>query len=50
MRTWSSYTRYLAEHGVDPMPALDRALASLWPDAATKPVAFDLVGRVGRVA
>jgi hypothetical protein len=31
------------------MPGLDRALVSLWPDAETKPVVFDLVGRVGRI-
>ena len=49
LRTWSAYTRYLAVHGVDLMPALDRALADLWPDAETKPVIFDLVGRVGRI-
>jgi SAM-dependent methyltransferase len=50
MRTWSSYRRYVAAAGIDPMTALDRALASLWPDAETKPVTFDLDGRVGRVA
>jgi SAM-dependent methyltransferase len=49
MRTWSSYNRYLAVHGLDLMPALDGALASLWPGTETKPVVFDLVGRVGRV-
>ena len=49
MRTWSSYRRYLAVHGVDLMPALDRALADVWRDAETKPVVFDLVGRVGRI-
>lgn len=48
MRTWSSYRRYVAGEGIDPMPALDRALTGLWPDAETKPVMFDLVGRVGR--
>jgi hypothetical protein len=31
------------------MPALDEALAELWPDAEAKPVIFDLVGRVGRL-
>jgi hypothetical protein len=31
------------------MPALDRALAESWPDAETKLVVFDLVGRVGRI-
>jgi hypothetical protein len=50
MRTWSSYRRYVAEEGIEPMPALDRALAELWPNAEAKPVIFDLVGRVGRVA
>jgi hypothetical protein len=49
LRTWSAYKRYLAVGGADPMPALDRALASLWPDEETKPVVFDLVGRVGRI-
>jgi hypothetical protein len=49
LRTWSAYTRYRAVHGTDPMPALDRALVGLWPDAERKPVVFDLVGRVGRV-
>jgi hypothetical protein len=49
MRTWSSYRRYVAAQGVDPMPALDEALAELWPDAEAKPVIFDLVGRVGRL-
>jgi hypothetical protein len=49
MRTWSSYRRYVAVTGADPMPALDRALAGLWPDAEAKPVIFDLVGRVGRI-
>jgi SAM-dependent methyltransferase len=49
MRTWSSYRRYVAEHGSDPMPGLDRALMDLWPGAETKPVIFDLVGRVGRI-
>lgn len=47
--TWSSYRRYVAVHGLDPMPTLDRALAHLWNDAETKPVIFDLVGRVGRI-
>jgi hypothetical protein len=49
MRTWSSYRRYVAAQGVDPMPALDEALAELWPDVEAKPVIFDLVGRVGRL-
>jgi SAM-dependent methyltransferase len=49
LRTWSSYTRYLAASGADPMPALELALMDLWPDAETKPVVFELVGRVGRV-
>jgi SAM-dependent methyltransferase len=49
LRTWSAYRRYLAVHGQDPMPALDRALADSWPDAQSKPVTFELVGRVGRV-
>jgi hypothetical protein len=49
MRTWSSYRRYVAEQAFDPMPALDEALAELWPDAEAKPVIFDLVGRVGRL-
>jgi ubiquinone/menaquinone biosynthesis C-methylase UbiE len=49
MRTWSAYKRYVAVQSADPMPALDRMLTELWPDAATKPVTFELVGRVGRV-
>jgi hypothetical protein len=49
MRTWSAYRRYVALERADPMPALDRMLTELWPDAATKPVTFELVGRVGRV-
>jgi hypothetical protein len=49
MRTWSAYRRYVAAQGSDPMPELDRALADLWPGAETKPVIFDLVGRVGRI-
>jgi len=49
MRTWSAYRRYVAVERADPMPALDRMLTELWPDAATKPVTFELVGRVGRV-
>jgi SAM-dependent methyltransferase len=47
--TWSSYKHYVAVHGLDPIPALERALARLWPDAEVKPVVFDLVGRVGRL-
>jgi hypothetical protein len=47
--TWSSYKHYVAVQGLDPIPALDRALARLWPDAEIKPVVFDLVGRVGRL-
>jgi hypothetical protein len=49
MRTWSAYSRYVAAGGADPMPALDAALARVWPDATTKPVQFELVGRVGRL-
>ena len=49
LSTWSSYRRYVAVHGLDVMPALDRALADHWPDGETRAVIFDLVGRVGRI-
>jgi SAM-dependent methyltransferase len=49
MRTWSAYKRYLEVNGADPMHSLERMLTELWPEAATKPVTFELVGRVGRV-
>ena len=49
IRTWSAYKRYVAAHESDPAAALDRALAAAWPDAQTKLVQFELVGRVGGV-
>ena len=48
--TWSAYKRYVAAAGVDPLPELDAALEPVWPSGQAKPVKFELVGRVGRVA
>lgn len=48
MRTWSAYKRYVADKNLDPMPGLDAALAVLWPEGESRPVTFELVGRIGR--
>lgn len=34
MRTWSSSTRFRKQHGVDPVVAVERELANVWPDRA----------------
>jgi ubiquinone/menaquinone biosynthesis C-methylase UbiE len=48
MGTWSAYKRFIAANHADPMPALDRALAEIWPADEPRTVTFELVGRVGR--
>jgi hypothetical protein len=32
LRTWSSTARYVAEHGVDPVIAVESSLAANWGD------------------
>ena len=34
LRTWSSTARYVAEHGSDPVPEVERALSRHWGDPA----------------
>jgi SAM-dependent methyltransferase len=50
-RSWSATQRYLAAHGADPIPQLERALAPLWGDAdAVRTVRWPLTVRAGRAA
>lgn len=36
LRTWSSTARYAAEHGFDPVPAVEKALSGDWGDPAKR--------------
>ena len=36
VRTWSAVSRYRAGAGVDPMPALESAIAPLWGDGRSR--------------
>ena len=38
LRTWSSTARYAAEHGFDPVPAVEKALSGDWGDPAKRRV------------
>lgn len=48
--TWSAYKRYRLEHERDPLARLGTLLDPLWAEDEPKPVAFELVMRVGRVS
>jgi SAM-dependent methyltransferase len=50
LRTWSAYKRYVLEHERDPVEMLAHALRPLWADGEVKPVGFELVMRIGRIA
>jgi SAM-dependent methyltransferase len=36
LRSWSSTARYLAQHGIDPVPQVERSLAAHWGDPNTQ--------------
>lgn len=42
LRSWSSYNRYLAQHGTDPLEVLLPKLQPLWPDNEIKEVVWPL--------
>jgi SAM-dependent methyltransferase len=47
--SWSSVQRYRAQHGgYDPLPAVERELASVWPAGSTVRLDWPLYLRVGR--
>jgi SAM-dependent methyltransferase len=49
LRTWSATGRYVAQHGVDPVVALEGRLASAWDDpGSTRRVTWPLAVRAGR--
>lgn len=48
LRTWSAYKRYRLEHARDPLERLGTVLDPLWTEHEAKPVAFELVMRIGR--
>lgn len=50
LRSWSAASRYLAETGIDPVTAVDRALEPLWPAGEARAVRWPLTVLVGRVA
>jgi len=48
-RSWSATTRYVAEHGRDPIPEFESALRAHWGDPASRHVVhWPFVVRVGR--
>jgi hypothetical protein len=50
LRTWSATARYVAEHGVDPVADLERALKRDWGEPTrARQVRWPLYVRVGRV-
>lgn len=49
-RSWSATTRYVAEHGRDPIPDFEQALRAHWGDPASRRVVhWPFVLRLGRV-
>ena len=48
--SWSSVQRYREHHGADPLPAVERELATVWPAAGTVRLKWPLYLRVGRRA
>lgn len=48
LRTWSATRRYVADRGVDPVPAVLAALAPLWDKPAARRVQWPLAFRIGR--
>ncbi|HUQ98910.1 MAG TPA: methyltransferase domain-containing protein [Gemmatimonadaceae bacterium] len=51
LRSWSATSRYVAEHGSDPVEAVEKALAAEWGDEhQTRVVRWPLYVRAGRVA
>ena len=51
LRTWSAVTKYLRQHGVDPVAAIHDELAKAWGDPrVAREVRWRLNLRVGRVA
>ena len=50
LRTWSSTARYAAEHGLDPVPEVEKALSGDWGDPGTRRlIRWPLHLRAGRV-
>jgi hypothetical protein len=49
LRTWSSVKKYLAQHGVNPVDALQVELQKHWPDEADLPVHFPIFLQMGRL-
>lgn len=49
-RSWSATSRYVKQHGDDPIPELERVLAHLWPNPAERrSIRWPLVVVAGRV-
>jgi SAM-dependent methyltransferase len=47
--TWSAVERYRADRGVDPLPALEAELATVWPDGGRRRLEWPLHLRIGRI-
>jgi len=49
-RSWSATSRYVAQHGEDPIPEFERELHGLWSDGERRSIVWPLVLIAGRVS